>query len=166
MRKKLITFGVLLIFTIYLAACNSTADAIVDYQNDFVSTDFKNMEEKYIGLYNEYIEVVEESNDDIEQPEAFLSDKILPASQELLDLVKKNEFDDEEVQEAHNLLVKSEEIRHKSVKKEIEAVQNDFSQELILEAQDIVDEANEIKEEFHSKMITLIDEHDLEELDE
>lgn len=126
--------GVLFVLAVFLTACNSTANAIVDYNNDFIMEKFVKEEQEYIDLRGEYEKVVNETDNDLEQREAFITDEILPKSQGLLDLAKKNKFEDEEVQDLHNLLVESEELRHESVEKELDAVQND-SQKLFLEAQ-------------------------------
>lgn len=131
MTKRL---GVLFVLAVFLTACNSTANAIVDYNNDFIMEKFVKEEQEYIDLRGEYEKVVNETDNDLEQREAFITDEILPKSQGLLDLAKKNKFEDEEVQDLHNLLVESEELRHESVEKELDAVQND-SQKLFLEAQ-------------------------------
>lgn len=131
MTKRL---GVLFVLAVFLTACNSTANAIVDYNNDFIMEKFVKEEQEYIDLRGEYEKVVNETDNDLEQREAFITDEILPKSQGLLDLAKKNKFEDEEVQDLHSLLVESEELRHESVEKELDAVQND-SQKLFLEAQ-------------------------------
>lgn len=162
MKKRLITYAVLFVFIPLLTACNGAANAIVDYNNEFIMEDFLNEEEEYIDLRGEYEKVVNESNNDLEKREAFLNEKVLPKSQGLLDLVKKKKSENEELQEVHDLLVESEELRHESVEKELEAVQED-SQKIFLEAEGIVEEAEEKKQEFITKMDALIEEYDLEE---
>lgn len=165
MRKKLIAYGALFVFAIFLTACNSTANAVVDYNNEFIMQEFLNDEQEYIDLMAEYEQEVNETDNDLEKREAFLNEKLIPKSQKLMDLAKAKEFDDEEVQKVHNLLIKSEEMRHESIEKELEAVQKD-SQEVFLEAQEVAEEAEEVRQEFLTKMDGLIEEYNLEEQEE
>lgn len=160
-RKKLVTYGILVIFAVLLTACNSTADAVVDYNNEFIMQEFYSKEQDYLNKVEEYQKLIEETDDQTKRKN-FLEEEVLPRSQKLLDLTKNNQFENEEIQEVHNLLLESEELRHQSLEMELEAIESG-SQETIEEAKEITNEVEEKKQEFISKMDALIEEYDLEE---
>lgn len=161
MKKKLMTYGVLVVFVMFLTACNSKATAVVDYNNDFIIAEYVEDEKEYINLTLDYEQMISENSDDLATQETQLTEEIIPKSQALLDKVKSNEFEEEEVQDVHNILIESEELRHEAVEKELEAIQTG-SDDTMDEAFEIQEKAREKKQAFLDKLNELVEEYDLE----
>lgn len=150
MKRKILLYGTLIGLILLLGACNPKGQAFLDYNNDFLMDDFAVDELEYLELREEYQKAIDESNNDLVVREEFITDKVLPASQALLDKVKRKKVEDDELQDIHDILVESEEIRHSAVEKEIESVKV-ASQKLLNEAEATVAKADEKKQEFIKK---------------
>ncbi len=165
MRKKLFGYGVLCVLAVFLTACNSAADALVDYNNEFIMDEYSKAEQEYLSLSREYEKVVNESGNDLAVREEFMTEKVLPKSQQLLDKVKEKKFENEEVQEVHSLLVESEELRHQAIEKESEAIKAD-SEKIFNEATGLIKKSDKKKRAFFKKMDELAEEYNLEKQDD
>lgn len=160
-RFTVSVFFVLLM--VVLTACNSTGDALVEYNNEFILEEYAPAEEKYNDMVIEHEQIIDE--DDLEKRIDFSENEVIPISQEVVDLVKQKEFEDEVVQEVHELLIESEELQLEANQKELEALQEDSS-EMLDEAIEIGNEAADYRDEFLNELESLYDEYDLEDVEE
>jgi|SRR5690625_2926556 len=154
------TYGVLVLFAVFFTACNSEAKAIVDYNNDFIIDEYVEGEREYVNLTLDYEQMISENSDDLAAQETQLTEEVIPKSQALLDKVKSNEFEEKEVQDVHNILIESEELRHQAVEMELEAIQTG-SDEKMDEALEIQEKAREKKQAFLDELNELVEEYDL-----
>lgn len=152
----------MLLLVLGLAACSGTADAIVDYNNDFIIKDFREENERFIELLDEYDEVALEG--DLEDQILYSESEIIPHAKKLVAMVRDRELGDDVLQDAHDHLIEYNELRLQAFEAELEYLMGDEEDEDLLDkAFDLIDDSVDALVKFEEEFDALVDEYDLEE---
>lgn len=148
MRKYVTLFILASLSVLLLAGCNAAiTDEIVDYNNDFLITDYLAETETIMELFEELDEVYLE--DAYEERAIFFEHELIPQAEEMVDLLKNKEIEADELQDVHNILVESEEAQLASFEKELLFLQGDgVDEDLAEEFYDLDYESYQLNEQF------------------
>lgn len=163
MRKRYILFILLILSSLFLVGCNKTADALVEYNNEFLTEDYTKTLNTFVELSFEYEELTENDQISIDEQIVFLQEKLIPQGKQLVKLVKDVKVEDEVVQELHQILIDAEESRLLAIEKENEYLHDIEQEEIIEEAIEYILESEQNMNEFMDLYETLKDEYNIEE---
>jgi len=166
LKKYSILFIFGIISVLLLAGCSSaTADEIVDYNNEFLITDYSDETNTFLELWGEYEEIYAEES--YEETATYFENELIPQAEKMLDLVKNKKIEAEELQEVHNLLIQSEEKQLESFEKEVMFLQDGATDEALdEEIFELDEESYDLYEQFVEEFEELVDKYDIEEEEE
>lgn len=165
MKKHYITFILMIIMAAFMTGCNSTTDAIVDYNNEFLVEDYSKAFNTFLKLSDEFENQVEKEQIDTIAHEAYLQEQLIPQSKQLVNLVNDVQIEDEVVQELHQLLIDAEESRLQALENEYEYIQDLEKIEMLEKSEENVLESERKMDEFIESLDQLKEEHNIEDDD-
>lgn len=147
-----------------LASCsNKTADALVDYNNEFVIDVYMDEFNALSDIFTMVEEVFDETDED--QIIEVFYDEVIPQSKKLYDLVIDYEVEDEVVKELHEILIETEEYRLGALEIMEESLP-ELDDEMMEAYIDKMIQSEESFDKFMNRLNDLIDEYGLEEIDD
>jgi len=165
MRKHYMNFMLITIMAIFLVGCNSTANAIVDYNNEFLVEEYSEALDTFFKTADEFDHLLVSGELDDELHKMYLQEQLIPQSKELVQLVRDLNTENEVVKELHQLLIEAEENRLHALELEYEYLQDLDNEEIIEEVDEIIMQAERKMDEFIKQLEELKDEYNIEDDD-
>lgn len=165
MRRYFMNFMIMTFMTIFLVGCNSTANAIVDYNNEFLVEEYSDALDIFFKTADEFDHLLISGELDDELHEMYLQEQLIPQAKELVQLVQDVNTENEVVKELHQLLIVAEENRLRALELEYEYLQDLDNEEIIEEADKIIKQAERKMDEFIERLEELKDKYDIEDDD-
>src|SRR5690625_2810062 len=157
MKRTYVLLISIVTILLFLVGCNSTADAIVEYNNEFLVTDLKESDDTLEMYLTEFENLFDHAPAD--ELATYLEEKILPHSNDQIELIKSVKVDNDEVLQIHEILIQAEEKRLEVLEKQYELVKSDREDEnLMMEAFELTQEYLHLVKDFEETYESLIEE--------